>query len=147
MARMLSAAYCKARQRKRSTKRWDLAQQLPRQGTLTRVLYDALMASKGHPVETTAIVRNYVTFTGRKGRASAVMEQLRNFYGLDILSVRQPKGEHGTGTQYFALVGEWRGEQYINHLGETPLNALVEALALTLAERQQRRDPGPRPDP
>jgi hypothetical protein len=60
-------------------------------------LYDRFLASRGLPID-------YSTSAGR-----SQLEQLRNFYGLDIRRV---------GRSRWVLAGEWFGRVYVDYIAE-----------------------------
>lgn len=79
----------------------------PRPGTRLRELYDLLQSHKGKPVP--------VFGFGSRSVLQPALNQLRDFYGLDI---RLTKGvrKHGNRIPEFTLVGEWFGKVYIDYM-------------------------------
>lgn len=69
---------------------------LPREKTVLRSVYDALVSNKGRPV--------LIDFVKTAGHRDSIFQQLRNFYGLDICS---------TGRNQYKLVGEYVGRDYV----------------------------------
>lgn len=75
----------------------------PKEGTRLRRLYDLLMANKGVPIE-----QPLTMFENRPaGVAGALIEQLRNYYGLDIRKLRYGR---------WVLAGEWFGTTYRDYI-------------------------------
>lgn len=70
----------------------------PREGTRLREIYDLLQSNKGTPTD----------FTCRK-RDTNRIDQLRDFYGLDIRNI---------GYRRWLLAGEWFGKVYIDYVAE-----------------------------
>lgn len=69
-----------------------------------------------YPTEGTKIRRVYDLFCANKGKVidyrkdhSAVINQLRDVYGLDIICLQPRK---------WCLVGEWFGNHYVDYLAE-----------------------------
>lgn len=90
----------------------------PTEGTFIRRLYDILQASKGLPVRL-----NYKEYGPWGGTMGVLLEQLRNFYGLDIRRVPgsgKRDGKEGRGAQksQYCLVGEWIDEKYVDYVAQ-----------------------------
>lgn len=73
--------------------------QKPAEGTKLRELYDRFMVQRG----------KIVTFSAGTGAASVQINQLRDFYGLDIRNV---------GRGRWVLAGEWVGRVYVDYIAE-----------------------------
>lgn len=85
-------------------------QRAPRPGTRLRELYDLFHVYRGEP-------RPFIF--GDKDRFK--IEQLRDFYGLDILVLGHekrtlPGAGHGPGI--WVLAGEWFGRHYVDYIAE-----------------------------
>jgi len=93
---MLSAATLKGR-------RVKLRQDVPRPGTRVRAVYDLFKAARGQPLTGSLMA---LSGTGR-GAAYALIETLRNCYGLDIRRLHNRR---------WVLAGEWDGRVYIDHI-------------------------------
>lgn len=76
----------------------DKGRKRPRKGTRIGNFYDLFMQNKGVPV--------YFSSTSGNYRA---LEDLRNYYGLDIVHLRQG---------VWLLAGEWFGKDYHDYLEE-----------------------------
>lgn len=74
-------------------------QDIPREGTKLRSLYDVFQANKG------------IVIAGGFGdrRISRKMEDLRDYYGLDIRRIRNG---------HWVLAGEWFGLKYVDYIAE-----------------------------
>ena len=87
-------------------------QNKPREGTILRSFYDMFLENKGIPLHGTP-AEWYRAFGGKslnaKGNTSyqATMEQLKNFYGLDIRRLK-----HKT----YILAGEWIDGKYHDYM-------------------------------
>lgn len=90
-----------ASQIKGTKRRGPPPRSLPREGTRLRALYDLFMANKG------AVINRPLTIEFDLG--GIAIEQLRNFYGLDIRCV---------GYGQWLLAGEWFGRVYIDYVAE-----------------------------
>lgn len=78
----------------------------PREGSSLRRLYDTLMFTKGRP----CYLLNAQFGAGPNFLGNAI-EQLRNFYGLDIRVT--PSGHH---TRQYLLAGDWFGRVYVDYV-------------------------------
>lgn len=76
---------------------------LPAEGTRLRRTYDLLMANKGIPIE-----EHLTRFGGADGNGQEI-EQLRNFYGLDIRRLAYGR---------WVLAGEWFGRVYHDYIAD-----------------------------
>lgn len=76
----------------------------PKPGSKVGKLYRLLQANKGKPV----------ALDGPRAHNEYRLNQLRDFYGLDI---RLTKGirKHGNRIPEYTLVGEWFGKVYIDY--------------------------------
>jgi hypothetical protein len=76
---------------------------LPREGTVTRKVYDMFMASRGVPIafSHSALDRRH------KCNMCSILEALRSRYGLDIRVLEPGK---------WVLAGEWFGKNYIDYI-------------------------------
>lgn len=83
-------------------------QSSPREGTKLRRMYDLLMASKGLPLDTPLAMFG-MTAESRSNNAGIYIENLRNFYGLDIRKLEPGR---------WVLAGEWFGKVYIDYIAE-----------------------------
>jgi len=81
-------------------------QDRPRPGTLTRRMYDLLVANKGIPLD---VPLTMFEGTRARGQAAAIIEALRNIYGLDIRKL---------GVRRWVLAGEWFGKVYVDYIAE-----------------------------
>lgn len=88
----------------------------PKEGTKLRCLYDLLMANKGLPIDLPL-----TRFGGN--RNGIAIEQLRDFYGLDIRKLKSKR---------WVLAGEWFGKTYRDYIADR------------LAEFDRKTAPGPR---
>jgi hypothetical protein len=88
-------------------RRGRLSQKIPRPNTRIRKIYDLFQTRKG---EVVTDLPQYVN-------NSVVIEQLRNFYGLDIRNLARGKstGRKKGGSKWI-LVGEWFGPQYVDYV-------------------------------
>lgn len=80
---------------------------LPARGTKSRALYDLLVAHKGQSI-----------CIPRELRPSMIA--LQDFYGLDI------SRDHGAPGS-FVLKGEWRGNEYHDHVAGSVINHIADA--------------------
>jgi hypothetical protein len=92
--KMLSAAHAK------DFFKLDTSHLAPREGTKLRELYDLLQANRGKPVK--------VALSKFCGYQHGI-DQLRDFYGLDIRKVRQG---------VWLLAGEWFGATYRDYVAD-----------------------------
>lgn len=76
----------------------------PREGTSLRRMYDLLMASKGIPIKV-----SLCRFEGRGKSTTSMVEQLQDFYGLDIRKIQSGK---------WVLAGEWFGKTYRDYIAD-----------------------------
>ena len=83
---------------------------LPKEGTKLRVVYDLLQSNKGQPVD--------LKLHDRTNLHRAV-DQLRNFYGMDIRVTLQENKKSKGGCYQHTLVGEHIGRDYVNYLDGT----------------------------
>lgn len=74
----------------------------PREGTKLRELFDVFQSNVGKPISVAP--RN--TKEGMRQRQS--IDQLKNFYGMDIRHWQEPN--------YYWFVGEWFGAVYVDFL-------------------------------
>lgn len=78
---------------------------VPREGTRLRRMYDLLQANKGLPIDI-----YLACFEGVKpGVAGANIEQLQDFYGLDIRKIKYGR---------WVLAGEWFGKVYVDYIAD-----------------------------
>jgi hypothetical protein len=80
---------------------------LPREGSRLRAIYDELMENKGFPIQ-----------GGFTNRDKNCVEQLQNFYGLDIRIFRHGKGRGKGSTSVWILAGEWFGKTYVDYIAD-----------------------------
>jgi len=71
----------------------------PREGTKLRAIHDLFVANKGIPI----------AFSTSGAPARARIEQLRNFYGLDIRCLARGR---------WVLAGEWYGSTYVDYIAD-----------------------------
>lgn len=77
-------------------------QKEPREGTKLRSVYDRFMANKGGLID--------LAVSQHKGAVnSGDLDQLRNYYGLDIRHM---------GYRRWVLAGEWFGKVYVDYVAE-----------------------------
>lgn len=81
-------------------------QQMPREGTKLRAVYDTFQANKGEAVR----------FTPRADHARAIVD-LTDYYGLDIRRIRNGSSRVGRESLY-VLAGEWFGRVYVDYVAE-----------------------------
>lgn len=74
------------------------SRRVPADGTELRKLYDLFCRNKGEVITQVFTSGTY-----------ASLEQLRNFYGLDIRRITNRK---------WCLVGEWFGNRYVDYLAK-----------------------------
>lgn len=79
-------------------------QDVPREGTRIRRMYDLLMANKGQGVEV-----NLTSFENKPSRSGVAINYLRDFYGLDIRRLRNG---------HWVLAGEWFGKVYVDYIAQ-----------------------------
>lgn len=85
------------------------AHRLPKEGTKLRQVYDALKAAPGQPV-----MLDFIEDRSLLGRQ---VNQLRDFYGLDIQHCQLEKGSRRNGVRcHHVLVGEHTGKDYVSYL-------------------------------
>lgn len=86
-------------------------QTVPRPGTRRRLLYDLLVAHRGHIVEFNPCDLGY---SDREGAITKDLETLRNDYEMDIRCL----GARGRGIRgsRWLLAGEWDGKVYIDYV-------------------------------
>lgn len=79
--------------------------QIPAGGSVARRVYDLLMQNKGIPIDVslTAIA------AGSRKSHGRVLEDLRDFYGLDIRRIQNRR---------WVLAGEWFGKDYRDYIAE-----------------------------
>lgn len=75
----------------------------PREGSRLRATYDLFMANKGVPIDWKLPKK------GDGSTQTALLDQLRDFYGLDIRRV---------GYKRWVLAGEWFGETYVDYISD-----------------------------
>ena len=98
-----SASVAAMRRRSAATTRRDL----PREGTLLRLVYDLLYEHRGRYVPH-AEWRAAIELVGSNPKMSGVVAQLRDYYGCDV----RP---HWGGPM---LAGEWVGRAYVDYVAE-----------------------------
>jgi|SRR5882724_8899568 len=86
-------------------KRGAPTQDIPREGTHLREVYDLFQSSKGVPIEWSP---------GNRGK---YIMDLTDFYGLDIRRLQSGNSRSGRKSQY-VLAGEWIGRVYIDYIAE-----------------------------
>ena len=79
-------------------------QKIPREGTTLRELWDLLHIYRGVLLVDSLTVRFQ----------SSRIEQLRNFYGLDVRLLSHGSGSPGR----WVLAGEWKGSRYVDYIAE-----------------------------
>lgn len=83
------------------------ANRAPKEGTKLRQVYDALKAAPGKSV--------LIDFVEDRALLYRQLQQLRDFYGLDIQNV--PTGPKHRHTKYeHVLVGEHIGKDYVSYV-------------------------------
>lgn len=82
-----------------------MLQNVPREGSRLRAIYDLFQSRKGLPVE----------FYQR--RYGAEIRQLTDFYGFDIRRLQSGNSQTGRASLY-VLAGEWFGKVYIDYIAE-----------------------------
>ncbi len=85
----------------------------PQDGTYLRQMYDLFKANPATPVCLPEF-RQY-------SRNGGTLEQLRNFYGLDIrvFGEKRPPADHpGCPRKRYWLVGEWFGKTYVDYVAD-----------------------------
>jgi hypothetical protein len=80
-------------------------QQVPREGTRLRALYDLLWENRGRFVDLGTL---------HKDDINRIHGDLRDYYGLDIRGRRVRDGTRG-GHNAWCLAGEWVGRGYIDY--------------------------------
>lgn len=81
-------------------------QKIPREGTNIRAVYDLLMERRGLPIE--------VPLTVLTGNGKRIINDLTDFYGLDIRKLR---------SKCWVLAGEWIGRVYVDYIAEALANS------------------------
>ncbi len=76
----------------------------PKEGTRLRRVYDLLMANKGIPIDI-----HLTCFEGASHAGGIAIEQLRDFYGLDIRKIKYGR---------WVLAGEWFGATYKDYIAD-----------------------------
>lgn len=102
MGRLLSAAQLKQKGRGRVTRP---PQRAPREGSLTRFVYDVLMENRGRPIGLELFEDLGITYD----KVTGIFQQLRLYYGLDVRSF---------GMGRWILGGEWEGSVYVDYVVE-----------------------------
>lgn len=77
---------------------------VPEPGSVRRIVFDFFRERKGQPVKNTEV------WPLCKAGGSRVIDDLKDFWGLDIRSV--PDCHHK------CLVGEWFGDKYVDYVAE-----------------------------
>ncbi len=105
--RMSSAARAKGNQMGGHTRL------VPKDGTYIRQMYDMFKANPATPM--------YLPGFRQYSRNGGALENLRNFYGLDIRAFgeqRPPSGRQGRPSKRYWLVGEWFGKTYLDYIAD-----------------------------
>ena len=99
--------------RAKNSRRGQHTHLVPTDGSHLRELYDLFKAHPATPV--------YLPGTHANNGHGQLLEQLRNFYGLDIRPLgeaHQPTGRRGGHRKRYWLVGEWFGATYLDYVAD-----------------------------
>jgi hypothetical protein len=79
-------------------------QNIPREGSKIREIYDLFQASKGVTIE-----------WSYKAGGKRLMQDLKDYYGLDIRRIQSGSSKTGRKSLY-VLAGEWFGSEYVDYI-------------------------------